>query len=78
MGDLESKHENLKKLSETWFASYTNAEKELVEINGKLKEALSRPPTAEHETQTDPIELLTQEKLAEITELACKENGNTI
>ena len=77
MGDLQNKHENLKKLSETWFASYTNAEKALVEINGKLKQALSRPPTAEHETQTDPIELLTQEKLAEITELASKEKGNT-
>jgi hypothetical protein len=77
MGDLQDKHENLKKLSETWFASYTNAEKALVEINGKLKQALSRPPTAEHETQTDPIELLTQEKLADITELACKEKGNT-
>ena len=77
MGDLQDKHENLKKLSETWFASYTNAEKALVEINGKLKQALSRPPTAEHETQTDPIELLTQEKLAEITELASKEKGNT-
>ncbi len=77
MGDLQNKHENLKKLSETWFASYTNAEKALVEINGKLKQALSRSPTAEHETQTDPIELLTQEKLAEITELACKEKGNT-
>jgi hypothetical protein len=77
MGDLQNKHENLEKLSETWFASYTNAEKALVEINGKLKQALSRSPTAEHETQTDPIELLTQEKLAEITELACKEKGNT-
>jgi hypothetical protein len=77
MGDLENQHENLKKLSETWFASYTNAEKAQVEINGKLKQALSRPPTAEHEMQTDPIELLTQEKLAEITEFACKEKGNT-
>ena len=74
---MENKHENLKKLSETWFASYTNAEKAQVEINGKLKQALSRPPTVGHETQTDPIELVTQEKLAEITELACKENGNT-